>query len=260
METQNSASRPRVEEDLLDLDRLIFLTDGVLAISLTLLILDLRLPVVNTRPLEESLQELLPRLAIYLFAFATIANQWAVHHRTFRHVRHGNGNLVLLSLIDLLFITLIPASASIVGGYPTNRLAAACFAVNSLMLCLSAAAIWWYVAAHSYLLAEGADPRILKGIAYVWLTVGLGFVISLGVGTGASERLLHAAHWGGDFGVVKRRSRLTTPKSPNFHVRRNMHPGTLVGTASVYAECAVWLLWSPVISWWWHRRRLQLEA
>jgi uncharacterized membrane protein len=173
---------PETTRPLLNLDRLAFLIDGVFAISLTLLVLDLKLPDESGAPLAEALRSLIPRLAIYLFAFVTIANQWAIHHRTFRLVRHADSTLVTLSLVNLLFITLIPASAAIVGGYFREPLAAACYSVNALLLCLSACAVWAYVAVNGHLLAEDADPRILVGIAQVWLYVAIGFALALLIG------------------------------------------------------------------------------
>jgi uncharacterized membrane protein len=198
--------------DLLNLDRLIFLVDGVFAITLTLLILDLKLSDQGARPLGESLKLLLPRLAIYLYAFASISNQWIIHHRTFRWVQHSDSTLVILSLVNLLFITLIPASTALVGAYPSERLAAACSGVNSLLLCLSGAAVWRYVAVHGNLLADEADPRVLNGISIVWSLVAISFVV-----------------------------------------------GLLVGQISVYAEYAVWVLWSPIVTIWCNRRRRRLE-
>jgi uncharacterized membrane protein len=204
---------PPATPQLLSLERLVFMIDGVFAISLTLLVLDLKIPGQSQGSLLQALRALLPRLAIYLFAFATIANQWMIHHRTFRLVRQADSRLVVLSLVNLLFITLIPASAAIVGGYPREKLAAACFAVNGILLCLSAWAVWVYVAGNRSLLAQDTDPRILTGIGLVWLSVALGFAISL-----------------------------------------------IAGLFSVYAEYAIWLGWSPLVSLWWTRRRRLLEG
>jgi len=171
--------RPKQDRVLFELDRLVFLIDGVFAITLTLLVLDLKPPAESLGSLSAELLLLLPRLAIYLFAFTVIANQWSIHHMSFRLVHHADNSLVLLSLVNLLFITLIPASASIVGGQPVEPGAAAIFSVNLLLLCLSAWAVWAYVAANSYLLAENSDVRVLKGIGKVWLFVSLGFVVAL---------------------------------------------------------------------------------
>jgi len=164
------------------LDRMTFLVEGVFAITLTLLVLDLMVPDAGRRALADSLTAMLPRLAIYLFAFASIGNQWVIHQRTFKLVKHGDSSLVMLSMLNLLVITLILASAAIVGAYPTQKLAAACSAINNLLLCLSAAALWAHVARRRDLLAEDANPRVLEGIALVWILVAGGFVVGLMVG------------------------------------------------------------------------------
>lgn len=167
---------------LFEPDRLVFLIDGVFAITLTLLVLDLKLPESSEGDLALALRGLLPRLLIYLLAFAAIADQWSIHHRTFRLVRHANGRLVQLSLLNLLLITLLPASSAVVGGYPGNSLAAAVFSGNCFLLSLSAAGVWAYVAANGRLLAEGADVRILHGITRVWLLVALGYLLAFSLG------------------------------------------------------------------------------
>jgi uncharacterized membrane protein len=167
---------------LMSVGRLIFLIDGVFAITLTLLVLDLRPPEVAASALTSGLQSMLPRLAIYLLAFFTIANQWAIHFQSFRHVRYTDVTLVWLSLANLLFVTLLPASTAIVGRYPYEPLAAACFSVNSLLMSLSVMAIWSYVHRHRGTFAAETDPRVLRGIALVWLYVSLGLGVALVIG------------------------------------------------------------------------------
>ena len=60
--------------DFINIERLIFLVDGIFAITLTLLVLDLRPPEAEASKLAESLLGMLPRLLVYLIAFYTIAN------------------------------------------------------------------------------------------------------------------------------------------------------------------------------------------
>jgi uncharacterized membrane protein len=175
------ATPSRVDPELLDLGRLVALVDGVFAFSLTLLIIDLRPPVPGGDLLHE-LRQLVPRLLIYLFAFVTIANQWLFHHHLFRLVRRTNSRLLVLSFLYLLFLTLIPVSAAIVGGWPASPLAAACFSANTLLLCLSACAVWTYLAANRSLLAAEADPGSLRRAARAWLYVASGMALALGAG------------------------------------------------------------------------------
>ena len=166
---------------LINVERLVFLIDGVFAITLTLLVLDLRPPEVANSDLSTGLASMLPRLAIYLLAFYTIANQWIVNFQSFRHVRYVDLPLVWLSLANLLFVTLLPASTALVGKFPYETLAAACFCVNSLLMSLSVVGIWSYVYRQREKFAPEAEPVILRGIAYVWLFVSLGLAVALGV-------------------------------------------------------------------------------
>lgn len=62
------------------LDRLVFLIDGVFAITLTLLVLDLRPAAMDD--LRSDLMKMLPRLGVYLAAFYAIANGWVIHARS----------------------------------------------------------------------------------------------------------------------------------------------------------------------------------
>jgi uncharacterized membrane protein len=164
---------------LINVDRLTYLIDGVFAIVLTLLVLDLRPPEVTNLELASGLRNMLPRLAIYLLAFYTIANQWTVHFQSFRHVRFVDLTLVWLSLANLLFVTLLPASTALVGRFPFEPLAAACFSVNSLLMSLGVVGIWSYIYHHRAKIAPEADPKILRGIAYVWFFVSLGLAAAL---------------------------------------------------------------------------------
>jgi uncharacterized membrane protein len=164
---------------LINVDRLTFLIDGVFAIALTLLVLDLRPPEVTNLELASGLTNMLPRLAIYLLAFYTIANQWTVHFQSFRHVRYVDLTLVWLSLANLLFVTLLPASTALVGRFPFEPLAAACFSVNSLLMSMGVVGIWGYIYRQRAKFAPEANPQILRGITFVWLFVSLGLSVAL---------------------------------------------------------------------------------
>jgi TMEM175 potassium channel family protein len=162
----------------LDLGRLVSLIDGVFAVAMTLLVLDLKLPKCNG-DLAHALWEMLPQFLIYLIAFVSVAGYWTLHHSTFRHIRHGDGRLILLSLLNLLFVTLYPVSASIVGAHPLDPLAAACLSSNSLLYCLSAWALWSYAGANDHLLADDADRQTLKRTGQVMLLVGVGLGVAI---------------------------------------------------------------------------------
>jgi uncharacterized membrane protein len=170
--------QPLPSHQLIDLGRLISLIDGVFAVAMTLLVLDLKLPS-QSGDLVHVLLQMLPGFLIYLIAFASIAGYWTIHHTTFRHIAHGDGRLVLLSLINLLFITLYPVTASIVGAYPVEPLATVCLSANSLFYCVSAWAIWSHAAANPQLFAEDADYRRLRQVARIMSLVAIGLALAI---------------------------------------------------------------------------------
>ena len=163
-------------------ERLAFLIDGVFAITLTLLVLELRPPETDRVHLAEGLLGLLPRLAVYLIAFYTIANHWVIHQRTFRHITNLDTTGLWLNLLSLLFITLMPASTAIVGRFPTEGLALACFSVNSLMHAVTNWLFWHYVMEKRERFTDRTNPQLLGITSRVWLFICMGWLASLLLG------------------------------------------------------------------------------
>ena len=88
---------------------------------MTLLVLELRPPELDTTNLTEGLLAMLPRLYIYLIAFYSIANHWVVHQRMFRHITDMDTTMLWLTILSLLFITLIPAATAHCWTLPWRR-------------------------------------------------------------------------------------------------------------------------------------------
>jgi uncharacterized membrane protein len=161
---------------------LIFLVDGVFAITMTLLVLELRPPDLDTTNLAVTLQAMLPRLYIYLIAFYSIANHWVVHQRMFRHITDMDTNMLWLTILSLLFITLIPATTAIVGRFPGEELAVACFSANSFLQAMTVWMFWAYVVKNQKRFASNSDPRLLAITSQVWLIIAIGWLISIPLG------------------------------------------------------------------------------
>jgi uncharacterized membrane protein len=164
------------------LERLTFLADGVFAITMTLLVLELRPPDAGTPSLSEGLLAMLPRLYIYLIAFYSIANHWVVHQRMFRHITNADTGMLWLTILGLLFITLIPASTAIVGRFPAEKLAVACFSANSFFQAITTWIFWAYVVRGHKQFASQSDPRLLAITSQVWFIITIGWLISIFLG------------------------------------------------------------------------------
>ena len=102
-----------------DLDRLVFFSDAVMAIAITLLVIDLRLPDLPSGATDADLRavliELAPRLLAFFLSFAVIGLWWVSHHRFFGSVLRLDSWLVVLDLAFLGAIAFLPFPTSILG-------------------------------------------------------------------------------------------------------------------------------------------------
>src|SRR4051812_33625347 len=119
----------KTTETVVDLTRQNALSDGVFAIALTLLVLDIRIPDSTTAgELSTTLVALAPKLLIYLISFIAIGGAWGSHQRMLSQIKRGDGLLVWFNLLSLLFVTLLPASAALLGRFPSEFIAIVLFA------------------------------------------------------------------------------------------------------------------------------------
>ncbi len=129
-------------------DRLCALADGVYAVALTLLVLDLKIPEIPglTNPqLRADLFQQIPNFVAYTVAFFVIGFFWMNHHRIFESVVVCNKWALQLNLIHLFFISLTPYSTSLIGHYEGDHIATIFFSVNLGLASLSLSLLALYV-------------------------------------------------------------------------------------------------------------------
>jgi uncharacterized membrane protein len=106
--------------------RIVAFTDGVMAVAITLLVLNIEVP--DLRPgesLGDSLVDLLPSLGAYVLAFALVGRFWVIHHNLFEKLRAFDPTLMTLNLVFLALIVLVPFSANLYDTYSDEALAVA---------------------------------------------------------------------------------------------------------------------------------------
>jgi uncharacterized membrane protein len=146
------------DESLPGIDRLLALTDGVVAIALTLLVLQLQVPALvdnqdSARTLWHALDVDGSELTSYLVSFVVIAQFWLVHHRVLRSMRGHSEALAWRNFGFLLTLTLMPFTSDLLGRYGSNPLAITFFGINLVAISLTTQWIFVY-AAHHQLLAD----------------------------------------------------------------------------------------------------------
>jgi uncharacterized membrane protein len=113
-----------------DLGRIVAFTDGVMAVAITLLVLNIDVPDVSGEDLGHALGDLAPSFAAYILSFALIGRYWVIHHNLFETLRAFDGTLMGLNLLFLLLIALVPFSTDLFDSYHHEPLAAAVFAAT----------------------------------------------------------------------------------------------------------------------------------
>ena len=144
-----------------ELERIVFFSDAVFAIAITLLVLDLRmpegLPGTRDQQLAAGLAHLLPRVISYVFSFWLIGLYWWVHHRLFRHIRRWDEGLLWLNLHFLFWVAFLPFPVSLMGGWGDQRLAVEIYAWTLVMMGFSQVLMWRHAAKGNRLLDPGFD-------------------------------------------------------------------------------------------------------
>jgi uncharacterized membrane protein len=150
-------------------ERLLTLTDGVVAIALTLLVLQFKVPSLlpgadpkSPHALYVALQ-LGGSLVSYVVSFYVIGQFWLAHHRVFRYISGHSESLAWWNFGFLFTITLFPFTSALLGKYPDNALAVIAFSVNLLLASISTTLVVG-VARHMHMLVPQATPAVLRGI------------------------------------------------------------------------------------------------
>lgn len=128
------------------LERIQALADGVFAVAMTLLVLDMRLPVsgVGTdRQLWTQLSHLGPQFAAYALTFTMLGTFWLAVHTVLAQARDSDRTLAWAVLTFLFFVTTLPFTASVLAGHAHLRVAVGLYWLNLAMLGLGLA---WQIA------------------------------------------------------------------------------------------------------------------
>ena len=119
-------------------ERLAALSDGVFAVAMTLLVLDLRAPSVEAVHSEldlwHALLSLTPRLLIYMMSFVTLGIFWVGQQTQLNHLQRSNRNLTWMHLGFLFVVTVTPFSTSLLAEHMEFRLALLVYWLNIFLL------------------------------------------------------------------------------------------------------------------------------
>ena len=164
------------------LDRLLALSDGVFAFAITLLSLDLVLPVVQSATnatLAAALANDFGTFQNFIMSFLVVGLYWANHSRTFRYVTRVDPRLVWINLLLLLFIVLVPFATKVLDEYGYLQVAVAFYALVNAAAGLMGEAAWIYLSRAKTLLEEGIPAEMLGWFLRRSLIAPAVFILSI---------------------------------------------------------------------------------
>ena len=170
--------------DQLGLERLVFFSDAVFAIAITLLALEIRLPetdkLLNNYELSDQLVGIWHEYLAYMISFLVIGTFWISHHRKYRYIKRYDDRLLFLNLLMLMTIAFIPFPSSIISKYP-DRSATIFYASTMATVGLLLAGTWWYASHNNRLIDPDLDAKQRRRQFIAPLLTSAIFLLSIGI-------------------------------------------------------------------------------
>jgi uncharacterized membrane protein len=164
--------------ELADKARLISFSDNVISIAITLLVLDVRLPAdFSNLTVTGILSAVWPRLLGFVLSFTIVGVYWVGHHLMLRSLVVAPRSLLWANNLFLLFISLIPASAALMGGHPDKSASAILYGLNIACVALSLMLLWFLAERYHHRHGMPIDPRISR-MSYMRSAAGCGVALT----------------------------------------------------------------------------------
>jgi uncharacterized membrane protein len=180
MAEEDESSRRRYS-----LDRILAISDGVFAFAVTLLVLDLFVPVLSSGATSGDLGQALSKEYVsfvsYLLSFFIAGIWWNAHNRNFSFLRDADSRLRWLNLLFLIWIALLPFFTKILNQYANLQLAVVLYAFDQAGAGFFMTLSWWYSSRNHRLVDRTLKDKTIKYITLRNAVAPLFFIISMGL-------------------------------------------------------------------------------
>jgi uncharacterized membrane protein len=166
-------------------ERLLFFSDAVFAIAITLLVIEIKVPELphgsSDRELGFALLRLIPRIVGFVVSFFLIGQTWVEHHRIGRQLRHFDLGLLWKNLLLLFFVAFMPFSTGVLSEFFHSPVAVCLYATTFAGMGLAKASFWRHAVARQLVPASEETSRIGHRIWSTPITAA-GVAIAAGLG------------------------------------------------------------------------------
>ena len=168
-----------------ELERLIFFSDAVFAIVITILVLDIQVPTIPSGAVSQELPAQLvalePKFFSYVLSFLVVALYWQAHHEVFRPIISYDRTLVWMNFLFLLTLSFLPFPTSLLGEYAQEQISVVLYAADTALASLILTTISWYAARGHRLVSPDFDDAQARLERAQGLVVSVVFLLSIGV-------------------------------------------------------------------------------
>jgi uncharacterized membrane protein len=171
-------------QNQLGLERLVFFSDAVCAIAITLLVLEIRLPSADGTLTDSQISPILAgmwhKFLAYVISFLVIGAFWIGHHRKFRYIKRYDSTLLFLNLLMLMGIAFLPFPSSMISEYPYRNVTIF-YAFTLMLTSVCSVIIWWYASRNNRLIDPDLDQKIVRRQFMNPIVTSIIFLLSIGV-------------------------------------------------------------------------------
>jgi len=187
MESAGEELEAHASADGTGTERLEAFSDAVMAIAITILVLEFKVPEGPPEATEWRLGDALigqwPSYVAYTMSFVVLGLTWASHHRVFRYIVRVDWRFLLLNLLFLMVVAFVPYPTALVAKYLTSEtgrsLAVMFYGGVMTAFALAYNGLWWYASAGGRLLAHDVDPRAVRSVTRQFAVSLAGYPISM---------------------------------------------------------------------------------
>jgi uncharacterized membrane protein len=180
-----TGSREQRAESSRELERILFFSDAVFAIAITLLVLNIEVPDIPqglvAQELPGQLLALWPKYFSYVISFLVILIFWISHHTIFSTIRGYDRPLIWLNSLFLMFVAFLPFPTALLGEYGSQQLVVVIYAGSVAITRLVLSVAWWYAYDKPHLMRSSMELGTARAFHIRALYLPLVFLLSIGI-------------------------------------------------------------------------------
>src|SRR5262245_41315050 len=172
----------QIYERATDPTRVLALSDGVFAIILTLLVLEIYVPELGSgQTLRQALRDIRPSLTAFLISFVVVAIAWAGHRDLFALIRRTDRGIVWLNFLYLLPLSILPFGAAMLATYERDPIALRIYGLILVATVVTRLATWLYATSRTHILLTPVDARARRGGIFLVALPGVAYLVGFAV-------------------------------------------------------------------------------